>query len=174
MFFIIRRPVGARAFGITNLRLSRKSPHGCTPLCQRWINSCNCTLEKVNVIYDTRHTHIQSEGLKKVGDTFRSAIWKKQNLRLIQSDQRSDVVATIDMLSSAIWQWQCHWYIQIGFGYVKLQSKLIRCEGPCDAKIEFYTPLIWWWNCQTCCLCASIYHYVHNLTQTLTPNLILT
>jgi len=38
----------------------------------------------------------------KVGDAFRS-IWKNQNLRLIQSDQRSDGVIIIDMLRSAIW-----------------------------------------------------------------------
>jgi len=59
-----------------------------------------------------------SQILWKVGDTFRSAIWKKQNLRLIQSDQGSDGAFIIDMLRSVIWQWKCHWYIQIGYGYL--------------------------------------------------------
>ena len=63
MFFIIRRPAAAKAFGLANLRVSTKSPHGCTPFRQRCINSCNCTLENVNVIYNTQtHTSYTIEG----------------------------------------------------------------------------------------------------------------
>ena len=102
-----------------------------------------------HTVYDVRYTGLRLFPL--------FVIWKNQNLRLTQSDQQRDGAVIIDVLRSAIWQWKCHWHIQIGFGYLKLQSKLIRFEGPRDGKIDFYTSLIRRCNYWPCCpVCIHI------------------